>query len=90
MYIDSFRICYIPQDVLSKLKDKSIINSICRIQSDDSFMYGFYCIALIKFMIAGKTLLDYTNLFSPNDDKENDNIICKYFKDKYGKRKRPS
>ena len=38
-------------------------------------------------MIAGKTLLDYTSLFSPNDYKDNGKIIYKYFKDKYGKRK---
>ena len=41
-------------------------------------------------MIAGKSLLDYTNLFSPNDSKKNGKIICKYFKDKYGKRERKS
>ena len=35
-------------------------------------------------MLAGKTLLDYANLFSLN---EYDNITYKYFKDKYGKRK---
>ena len=37
-------------------------------------------------MLAGKTFLDYVNLFSPNDYKENDKIIYKYFKDKYGRR----
>ena len=34
----------------------------------------------------GTTLLDCTNLFPPNDHKENDKIIQKYFKDKYGRR----
>ena len=33
-------------------------------------------------MLAGKTLFDYNNLFSLNDYKKNDKIICKYFKDK--------
>ena len=37
-------------------------------------------------MVAVKILLDYTNLFSPNDYKKNDKIIYKYFKDKYGRR----
>ena len=27
----------------------------------------------------GKSLLDYTNLFSPNEYKKNDKIILKYF-----------
>ena len=33
-------------------------------------------------MLAGKTQLNYTNLFSLNDFKKNDKITCKYFKDK--------
>ena len=36
-------------------------------------------------MLAGKTLLDYTNLFSPND-KIIYKTIYKYFKDKHGRR----
>ena len=48
-------------------------------------MCRFYCIAFTEYMLAGKTLLDYTNLFSPNDYKKNDKIIYKYFKDKYGR-----
>ena len=36
-------------------------------------------------MLLEKTLLDYTNLFSPNNYKNNDKIIYKYFKDKYDK-----
>ena len=39
-------------------------------------------------MIAGKTLLDYTNLFSPDDYQKNDRIIYKYLKVRYVKRKR--
>ena len=40
-------------------------------------MYRFYCIAFIEYMLAGKKLLDYTNLFS-----QNDKVICNVFKDK--------
>ena len=58
-----------------------------RIQSDDSIMCGFYCNAFIEY-ITGKTLLNYTNLFSPNAYQNNDKIIYKYFKDKYEKGKR--
>ena len=42
-------------------------HNIFRIQPDGSVLCGFYYIAFIEYMIAGKTLLDYTNLFSPND-----------------------
>ena len=36
-------------------------------------------------MVAGKSLLDYTNLFSPNDHEKNGKIIYMHFKDKYDK-----
>ena len=49
-------------------------------------MCGFYGIAFIEYMLPGKTLLDYTNLFSLNDYKKNGIIVYKYFKDKYGRR----
>ena len=32
------------------------------------------------FMLKGKSLLEYTNLFSPNEYKKNDRIILKCFK----------
>ena len=35
--------------------------------------------------MTGKILLDYTNLFTPNDYKKNVKIIYKYVKDKYSK-----
>ena len=42
-------------------------------------MCGCFCVGFIEFMLNGKSLLDYTNLFSPNDYKKNDKIILKYF-----------
>ena len=48
-------------------------------------MCGLYCIAFIEYVIAGKNMLDYTCLFSPNGYNKNDNIIYKHFKDKYDK-----
>ena len=41
-------------------------------------MCGYFCIGFIDFMLAGKTLTDFTNLFSPNNFKKND-IILNYF-----------
>ena len=43
-------------------------------------MGGYFCIGFINFMLAGKTLIDFTNLFSPYDFDINDNIILSYFK----------
>ena len=42
-------------------------------------MSGYFCIGFIDFTLRGKTLLEYTNLYSPNDYKKNDKIILKYF-----------
>ena len=51
-------------------------------------MYGFYCIALIEYILTGKTSLDNTNLFNLNDYKKNDKIIHKqiFMADNYGRR----
>ena len=38
-------------------------------------MRRVFCIAFTEYVLAGKTLLDYTNMFSPNDYKKNDIII---------------
>ena len=48
----------------NKINYKSIMHSIFRIESEDSIICGFYYITFIEYMIAGTTLLDYTNLLS--------------------------
>ena len=71
-----------PKDVDENLKLE--IDFI--IKNNESIMCGFYCISFIEYMLSGEILLDYTNLFSPNDYKKIDKIIYKYFKDKYGRK----
>ena len=41
VYFDSFRIEYIPQELLNKTKDKLITHNIFRIQDNESVMCGF-------------------------------------------------
>ena len=41
-------------------------------------MCGYFCIIFIDFMLKGKSLTDFTNLFSPNNFKRNDNISLNY------------
>ena len=43
-------------------------------------MCRYYCIEFINYMLRGKTLLGYTNLFFPNDFKKNNQIIKIVFK----------
>ena len=42
-------------------------------------MRGYFCIRYIDFMLAGKILTEYTNLFSPDNFQKNDGIILNYF-----------
>ena len=48
---------------------KNIITNIYRIQKYD-LMCGYFCMGFIDFMLKGKSLLDYKNLFSPNKYKK--------------------
>ena len=42
-------------------------------------MCRYFCTEFIDFMLKGESLLEYTNLFSPNSFEKNDKIILKYF-----------
>ena len=42
-------------------------------------MCGYFCIGFIDFMLAGKILTKFSNLFLPKNLSENDDIILKYF-----------
>ena len=41
-------------------------------------MCGYFCIEFIDFMLKGKRLLDYANLFYPNEYEVNEQIILKF------------
>ena len=57
-----------------KYNNKYLYNTIIRFD-----MCGYFCIGFIDFLLKGKSLFDYTNLFSPNDYENNNKIILKYF-----------
>ena len=78
-YFDSFGVEHIPKEIMKFIARKKIITNIYRIQAYDSIMCGYFCIGFIDFMFNGKSLTDYTNLFSPNDFNKNDDIILNYF-----------
>ena len=79
-YFDNFGVEHIPQEVKAFLGIKNIKANIFRIQGYDSLMCGYFRIGFIDFMLAGKNLTDFTNLFLPNNFfKKNDDIILNYF-----------
>ena len=45
----------------------------------DSVMCGYFCIGFIDFMFKGNSLTDFTNIFSTDNFKKNDEIILNYF-----------
>ena len=80
-YFESLGVEHIPKEIIKLIGSKNVIANIFRIQAYDSIMCGNFCIGFIDFMLAGKRLTDYTNLFSPYDLKKNDDIIISFFKD---------
>ena len=83
---DSFGVEHIPKEIKvfinhpsSSASHNKNIRNIFRIQAYDSIMSGYFCIGFIDFMLKGKTLTEYTNLFSPNNFKKNDDMILNYF-----------
>ena len=78
VYFDCFGVEHIPKEVKEFIGNKNILTNIYRKQAYDS-MCGYFCIGFIDFMLKGKSLLDYTNLLSPNYYEKNDKIILKYF-----------
>ena len=80
IYFDSFGIEHIPPKEINKFINNNIESNIFRIQAYDSMMCGYFCIKFINYMLKGKTLVDYTNLFSPNYFKKNDRVIKRIFK----------
>ena len=79
IYFDSFGVEHIPKEIKKFIGNKDIIRNIYRIQVYDSIMCGYFRIGFIDFMLKGKSWLDYTNFFSPNQYEKNDKIILKYF-----------
>ena len=82
IYFYSFGVEHIPKEIKRFIGNKNIKTNIFRIQTNDSVMCEYFCVGFIDFMLAGKTLIDYTSLFSPYDFGKNDNIILTYFENK--------
>ena len=80
----SFASCvieYIPKETKKFIDNRNITTNIYKIQAYDSIMRGYFCIGFIDFVLKGKSLLDYTNLFSPDVYEKNyDDYILLFVK----------
>ena len=87
IYFDYFGVEHIPKGIKAfnnnnnnnNSNNNKKITNIFRIQAYNSIMCVYFCIGFIDFMLAGKTLTEYKNLFSPNNFKKSDSIILSYF-----------
>ena len=81
VYFDSFGVEHIPKKVMKFVGgNKDIKTNIFRLKVYDSIICGYFCIEFIDFLLAGKSLVDFTSLFSPHDFKKNDKITTQLFK----------
>ena len=62
-YFDSFGAEHIPKKIKVFIDNKNIKTKIFRIQAYNSIMCGYFCIRFIDFILAGKTLTEFANLF---------------------------
>ena len=73
-YPDSFSVQHIPKEIEKLVGNENIQTKVFRIQAFDSVMCGYFWIGFIDFMFKDKKLTEFTNLFSPNDLKKNDDM----------------
>ena len=62
-YLDSFGVEHIPEEIKTFIGNKNIKTIIFRIEAYDSIMCGYVCIGFTDFMLAGKILTDFINVF---------------------------
>ena len=74
-YFDSLGVEHIPKEIKKFINNQNIIVNTFRIQAYDSVMCGYFCIEFINFMFKVNSLTDFTNLFSPNNFKKDDDIL---------------
>ena len=86
-YSDSFGVEHIPKEIKKRIRNENIKTDIFRIQAYDSRIYRYFCIGLIDFTVKGKSLTEFTKLFSPKNFKKKiwwyNFIILNYFKNRY-------
>ena len=82
-YFDSFGVEHIPKEIKKIINNRNIIANIFRLQAYDSVMCGYFYIGFIDVMLKGNNLTDFTNLFSLNDFKRNNDIILNHLKNRY-------
>ena len=58
------------KEIRKLVRNKNNITNVYSVQWYDSIMCGYFWIGFIGFILKGKSLLDYKNLFSANEYKK--------------------
>ena len=67
-----------PKKLEKIIDNRNVGTSVFRVQAYDSIMCRYFCIGFTYFILRGKRLLDYNNIFSSESYERNDKIILKY------------
>ena len=78
-YFDSFCIKNIPKEFITIINNGNIEPIICRIQAYDSIMCEQSYSVFVNSILRNKRLSVFTNSFSLNSFKENDQLIPIFF-----------
>ena len=70
VYFNSFGVEHVPEEIKELVGNKKTKAHIFQVQANKSVICGYFCMGFIDFMLTGKKLIDYTNLFSPHDFKK--------------------
>ena len=54
VYLDSFGVEYVPEEIKEFIGNKNIKTNIFRVQAISSIICGYFCIGFVDFMLAGK------------------------------------
>ena len=79
IYFDNFGVKHILKELKKFIGNENIITDIYRIQPYNLIMCRYFGTGFIDFILKGKSLLDYTNLFSPNEYEKNSKMLQNYF-----------
>ena len=83
IYFDSFGVEHVSKEIKEFAGNKNIKAKILWVQANNSVMCGNFFIGFIDFMLSGKKLTDFTNIFPPYDFNKNGDIILSYLKDRW-------
>ena len=64
-YVENLGVEHVPKSIKKFAKNKNIITNIYKIQEYASII----CVNIINFILQVKSLLDYLNLFPPNESE---------------------